>query len=544
MAQQQAQAKLNAAQSAFDEASKNCTKDEEAIAKGSYGFFESRGSTDATAVLDDLSTFTDGRTNTINTYIGQTGDATSLENMKLALERNKKLNDLRKELGLDQLLMYDTAMAKGQVQANFATKSVNHSSYFNGLENLAWGYGDPYNGWYNMEKDNYEKGSGETGHYLTIINTYSKYFGCAYANPTKCLYGHVDEIFLTSNEPANGEKAYTYDEYYAAFMAYYNKVMGILDPSYQAAVDAAQAEVDAANEALAEANAKVEELKKALETAKSAQGGAAANESAALGTKQDAEAKLAAAKGEAAKAAEAKQAADSALEQAEAANGAAVTKLANASASTKAAQDTVTDAGTAADSAATTLKTAMAELANTGSDKLKAATARYNSAVDADATAKSDLTKAAERLAAVRETLAAAQAEVDAAKKALATCSNDLDEKQAAYDKAAEACDAAQEKLDVAKAEYDRLVAAQKAADEAAKSEGAVQQAGDVTVIPGAAAVAEDAKGSDDAAEDAGDERVPQTGDASLSGEVFVIGGMAFVAAGVYLSDRSRRSAE
>ena len=99
------------------------------------------------------------------------------------------------------------------------------------------------------------------------------------------------------------------------------------------------------------------------------------------------------------------------------------------------------------------------------------------------------------------------------------------------------------------KADFVEKIAAEtgmtkKAADEAAKSEGAVQQAGDVTVIPGAAAAAEDAKGSDDAAEDAGDERVPQTGDASLSGEVFVIGGMAFVAAGVYLSERSRRSAE
>ena len=108
--------------------------------------------------------------------------------------------------------------------------------FFGGGENLAWGYSDPFDGWYTEEKATYLTGNytyGQVGHYLNIIKPSYKVtgFACAYSNSgLACgqtfLYDSSDEI------------NYTVDEYESKFMNYYNMVtneMNRLKPSLDAA---------------------------------------------------------------------------------------------------------------------------------------------------------------------------------------------------------------------------------------------------------------------------------------------------------------------
>lgn len=48
-------------------------------------------------------------------------------------------------------------MAQAMADADYANNNVNHPLQFPASENLAWGYTDPFNGWYDTEKSMYEK---------------------------------------------------------------------------------------------------------------------------------------------------------------------------------------------------------------------------------------------------------------------------------------------------------------------------------------------------------------------------------------------------
>lgn len=84
---------------------------------------------------------------------GNVRDATSLENMKTALEWIKECNELRKSHGLSELMVSDRLMAISQSNTNASAYILNHTHQFGVGENLAWGYQNPFDGWYTEEKN-------------------------------------------------------------------------------------------------------------------------------------------------------------------------------------------------------------------------------------------------------------------------------------------------------------------------------------------------------------------------------------------------------
>ncbi len=125
------------------------------IDKGSLGFFEAYGYTEAVTYLNNSNSWT---TSTYYSYtnIGGSKDATSLANMKTAIEMIIQGNNYRTSEGVSTLKISATLMAISQVNTNASAYTVSHTSRGNVGENLAWGYSDPYEGWYTMEKAVYD----------------------------------------------------------------------------------------------------------------------------------------------------------------------------------------------------------------------------------------------------------------------------------------------------------------------------------------------------------------------------------------------------
>ena len=275
------QAALKTAQEALARAQEENKANEAAVAKGSLGFFESIGSSYAANIVQNPEA-TSGLKDS-HTEVGAASDATSLDNMKKAIERMAKVNELRTSLGLPELKVYDSLVAISQIQTNFAAVEIDHAKLhgatFNVGENLAWGYSDPFAGWYTKEKDafdafykaktgststitgaeaynwartNYD-GDASIGHYLSIINPDYTYTGFAYSNKNTRYRACDGETFTKATDTIlkkSGDAVYTFAEYKARFMEYYNKVMGAVDPNLSANVSAAQAEAENAQSVL------------------------------------------------------------------------------------------------------------------------------------------------------------------------------------------------------------------------------------------------------------------------------------------------------
>ena len=180
------------------------------------------------------------------TNMGAKGDATYLPNVYKAIDMLKEQNEIRKSLGLGELQVSYKMMAYSAVQANYSAYSsdhfVNHMvrggegrdlSYKRLGENLAWGYKDPFAGWYYEEKAAYDlihKGSydmadinkatelcgnsfittddvirmvedyaksNHTGHYLNIIRPDYLIAGAAHsdtANTDEALFHYTDSL--------------------------------------------------------------------------------------------------------------------------------------------------------------------------------------------------------------------------------------------------------------------------------------------------------------------------------------------------------------
>lgn len=276
------------------------------IAKGSAGFFEScyEGDTQGSDYAVSLLTYRLKEYNPAGaayTTLGAPGDATSLENMRIALERMSKINDIRNKLGQSELLITDSQMAIAQVRGNYSINIWGHmpsnDTPYSASEDLAWNWSDPYEGWYDQEKqyfdeatlalynrvatsvddvwsivnswaisdeiDSYVSGHHPghvTGHYLNIISPSTKYYSCAYATSSSSF---VDVLDLDSQTV--GDKAYTYTEYRARFDAYYDALLEPINALAQAENDLAQAESE-----LSEAQAAKEEADAALASAEEA----------------------------------------------------------------------------------------------------------------------------------------------------------------------------------------------------------------------------------------------------------------------------------
>lgn len=168
-----AQAKVKKTREAW-QASRSAAKAQ--FDSGSKGFFEEVGAKDAIAQLQTDYKVSDGTPLISYTHIGDPKDATSLKNMASTFQWMRKANALRAQWGdvdgspAGPLKVTDELMAIAQVNTNWSTFHHEHSHNGYG-ENIAWGYSDPFTGWFDAEKKIYDsKGKGVTGHYTNIVN--------------------------------------------------------------------------------------------------------------------------------------------------------------------------------------------------------------------------------------------------------------------------------------------------------------------------------------------------------------------------------------
>ena len=210
------------------------------LTAGSKGYFESLGCSE-----DVLGVFTvdDSYQGEVAgyTHMGQTGDATSLENMKASIPYLREFNEIRRKEGLPELSVSMFMMAVAQVNANYAQVEGNHSSAYGTGENLAWGYGEagtgasPFRGWYDYEKTQYEAGNhkfSEVGHYLNIVNQDDTITGFALQK----VNGVYAQEFGEHNSFTK-DVILSLDEFETSFNDYYNNLKSV-DVQHKALKDA------------------------------------------------------------------------------------------------------------------------------------------------------------------------------------------------------------------------------------------------------------------------------------------------------------------
>lgn len=259
-------ADVEAARQAVAEAEQKLASLQAQVSSGSLGFFESRGSTDAVKAIREC---------TYNSYTkeGDSADATSIENMRKALDWIGTGNNLRTSVGLGVLDVSDLMMACAQADTNYSDVIIGHAQQFGVWENLAWNYGsDPYVQWYDQEKvifdaaytertgsSNVPTGAAaynwyqdnqdavdysDVGHYLNIITPQLTVtgFGVVTRGTNYGWITHGQVAHVSGGSDPSG-KAYSLNDYKAAFEAYCANLDG--------AVKQAESDLAAAREYLA-----------------------------------------------------------------------------------------------------------------------------------------------------------------------------------------------------------------------------------------------------------------------------------------------------
>ena len=135
---QQQQELVNDAQAEYNRISKLTSKD-------FFAYFEQA---DALKVFENV---------TENTVLGDPNDATSLQNMKLALQELKVLNQIREKENVSPIYVTSKLMAQSQIQTNESSHTHQHSKLYYISENLMWGVRpdqrSAYESWYTYEKE-------------------------------------------------------------------------------------------------------------------------------------------------------------------------------------------------------------------------------------------------------------------------------------------------------------------------------------------------------------------------------------------------------
>lgn len=265
------------ARAAYESAVASYQEAKKQVGLGSIGFFHEReDSQGASRTIDDLleesyrRAIRAGIKDTGLTNIGAENDATSLDNMKLAISYMYECNELRASddhnSGEDKLPLQvtDVMMLGAQVDANYASEDYNHWMGFGGdgngqiLANMFYDR-DPYQAWYTKEKAVYDAGrSGNTGHYKIIANPegdslyrYSvtglgvntvHYNDEADQNGTRTPYKTWMQNFGTYT--TLNAKTWSLEDYDAAFTEYYNRVKGALSDAEMARDTAKNAFLD------------------------------------------------------------------------------------------------------------------------------------------------------------------------------------------------------------------------------------------------------------------------------------------------------------
>lgn len=546
-----ADAAVTAAQQKVDEAQAKLDSADAQLKQGAIGFFRAMGADSAIEIIQNC-TYKD------YTEVGNSLDATSLDNMLAAIPYMKSINEYRKSVGLSELQVTYKLIAAAIVNANYSDVKFGHSMQFDTSENLAWNYGtDPKPQWVDQEKaffdqavqelygvtgligkdavDFYKSHSGiesyvnqhfkvagypaTVGHYLHVISPEIGYMGMAVCSKGT-MNGWKTDSFDTANLGWAGSgwnmNPISVDEYEQKLTSYINGLKNAknaldaakadLASKKQAAVGAAttvqqkQVAVDSAQAGVDAAKQGVADAQRAVDAAKADTGVAADRLTGSQTDLVGAQSNLDILTGLAAKLAEAQQREQDAV------------KAVN---DTKAALDAAKADAIAAESLVSAAEQAKAQA--------DAKLSKLNSIDAGAAIASGHDVNADDALNALFAAAVEARAKVAPAKAI-------LDEKQAAVDGLQSGYDAALAAYEQAKS--DRIAAEQKLSDEIARQEAkeaAKQQAaytpkhlaGTDTAQPGSLA---------------------QTGDhAGIIGETFVIGGTVLVAAGVFLDQKKRR---
>ena len=546
-----ADAAVTAAQQKVDEAQAKLDSADAQLKQGAIGFFKAMGADSAIEIIQNC-------THKDYTEVGNSLDATSLDNMLAAIPYMKSINEYRKSVGLSELQVTYKLIAAAIANANYSDVKFGHSMQFDTTENLAWNYGtDPKPQWVDQEKaffdqavqelygvtgltgkdavDFYKTHSGiesyvnqhvkvagypaTVGHYLHVISPEIGYMGMAVCSKGT-MNGWKTDSFDTANLGWAGSgwnmNPMSVDEYEQKLTSYINGLKNAksaldaakadLASKQQTATDAAetvQQKQDAADSAQADVDAAkqgVADAQRAVDAAKADTGVAADRLTGSQTDLEDAQSNLDILTGLAAKLAEAQQREQDAA------------KVVN---DTKAALDAAKADAIAAESLVSAAEQAKAQA--------DAKLSKLNSIDAGAAIASGHDVNADDALNALFAAAVEARAKVAPAKAI-------LDEKQAAVDGLQAGYDAALAAYELAKS--DRIAAEQKLSDEIARQdaeEAAKQQA---AYAPKHLAGTETAQTGS----------LAQTGDrAGLIGETFVIGGTVLVAAGVFLDQKKRR---
>lgn len=279
-----AQSAYDAAAAELDAAKAELAQYQEKAKLGSLGFFQEVGATMAVKYLTNPEAcfkeeYRAGGVGTDPNNLNDPKSATSLDNMKLALETMAKVNDIRTANGLKELGISSAMMAAGQINLNY---SITHKPFYHapsnigGAENIAWGLSDPFVGWYDSEKTLYDKDMEDgqldnpekVGHYLNILEPGFNFYGCAQVG--SATLQEFTGRSASDIKRIYGEDPYTAKQYYDLFMTYYNKVKGNVDQSFYDNLNKAKAALDAAKQAQAAANETAAEAAQEQERAQEA----------------------------------------------------------------------------------------------------------------------------------------------------------------------------------------------------------------------------------------------------------------------------------
>lgn len=525
-AKTEAEARLAEAQKTFDEAEKKiCPPDaqkakEEAKKqwdKGSVGFFEANGSSEALAVFTTEKTADDGTSYLEPTRTAGKDDARDLDRMKASIEALVKVNAKRQsDKGIDNrklsvLNISDFDMAVAQANANWSNNKIKHSRVYKPpYENLYWGsegvegalvsWWDAEKHWFDTLRAEGKKSRTEmdaalrnrpeaqaayinsVGHYTNLVDDlmWGESQGkdsqtAGYAIRPASMYGEVHSLVL--NPTASG-KVYTIEEYKARFDEYYNDLKAKLDagacdstsPADQVAYDKAKADLEAAQK---EAKTATEAAQTAADNLTASQAALSNNAQAIAAAEKTLEEKEAAK----AKAAEAVKTAQDALDAANQAQATAQTGLdqykednKNLSKKLEEAEQAVTDAqenlktkqeAVKTEQAAVDEKTEARNEAQKALDafgaEAKKAAADVSAAKDRQTKAQADRDKAESAKTAADQAKAEAAGKKTTADQAKQAAQTAKDNAQTGYEPVKEAYDQAKKELDQAQAYYDKF---------------------------------------------------------------------------------------
>lgn len=297
VAKDTADASVTAAQQKVDEAQAKLDSADAQLKQGAIGFFRAMGADSAIEIIQNC-TYKD------YTEVGNSLDATSLDNMLAAIPYMKSINEYRKSVGLSELQVTYKLIAAAIVNANYSDVKFGHSMQFDTSENLAWNYGtDPKPQWVDQEKaffdqavqelygvtgligkdavDFYKSHSGiesyvnqhfkvagypaTVGHYLHVISPEIGYMGMAVCSKGT-MNGWKTDSFDTANLGWAGSgwnmNPMSVDEYEQKLTSYINGLKNA-----KSALDAAKADLASKKQAAAGAATTVQQKQVAVDSA-------------------------------------------------------------------------------------------------------------------------------------------------------------------------------------------------------------------------------------------------------------------------------------